>query len=193
MKIRMLELIKLAVQKSSYYIIETYTKHGEHTLNMACPGVGILEGSIKKIQDKYILIFNKLDDEVLPTNIGLCFDINGIVSDYITTINTTVEADNRSISIATNETQSKINDIQWERVGDIGIVDEISERKGKQQNYIQVDTSKYEYRFKCRCGEYRYCKPQDIKQVKLCRACTKEERKARHAAKQREKRRKAHK
>lgn len=86
------------------------------------------------------------------------------------------------------------NGIKWLLVEGRGIVKELKQRKGGEEVFGDVNTETYCYEMTCPrdgCNAKRYCKPQDVKQVSFCRACTIEDRKSRHADRQRDRRKNA--
>lgn len=206
-----LDFVKLAIKKSAVNILQSVDRVGSHEAGIPCPGIGNLNAKIYKKDSIAVVDIHSVDDNPINESILISIDRNGFVSVMGEEVSETIsdnEEDNeedkepepdkpdkpikvkkkRKIKPKEKESLVEVNGIKWELV-EPGEVEELKQRKGDEKVYGAVNTQIYCYKMTCpRCSSERFCKPQDIRQVTLCRACTIDDRKMRHANRQRARR-----
>jgi hypothetical protein len=159
-----------------------------------------LNAKIYKQDNTAVVEIHSVDGDSVGENILVSIDRNGLVSlvgekEEIVSHETEPDIEEKAKTKKKRKPKPKdkptvveSNGIKWVLV-EPGDVEELKQRKGDEKIYGAVNTKIYCYKMDCpRCGSERYCKPQDIKQVLMCRACTLDDRKLRHANRQRERR-----
>lgn len=190
-----LDFAKIALAAQAATIRDSVKARGPHRATIPCPGLGDLTAAIKSESGHTVVEVTKVGDK--PYSFVARFADDDQV--MLSSINLEPELipgkdldppPERKVQLTIAPSIPKTENSGWELIKD-GRKDEKElkrrTRDGKEE-WQSVDTTIYCYKMKCACGAYRYAKPQDIKQVKSCRACTVADRRTRHAARQKNRR-----